>query len=86
VEAQVAYPSGEEASLDEPDGGPVLGKESGQLVAAGGQGGEAVVVDGAITASDALVFAEVESENDAVGGVGGGRDGGVNGKLLWGEG
>jgi hypothetical protein len=62
----------------------VLGKESVQLVVAGGHGGAAVVVGGAIQASDALVFAE--GENDAVGGVGGGRVRGVPGKLLWGEG
>jgi hypothetical protein len=52
------------------------------LVVAGGHGGAAVVVGGAIQASDALVFAEVEGENDAVGGVGDGRVRGVPGKLL----
>src|SRR5215469_8757021 len=38
-----------------------------------GQGGEAVIVGGAIKASEALV-AEVEGENGAVGFAGGGRD------------
>jgi len=89
--AQVAAPSGQQAGLDEDEGGPVLGKESFQLVAAGGPVGEAVVVGGALKASDALVFTEVEGENGAGGCGRGGRGSGdrvrgVPGKLLWGEG
>ncbi len=88
---QVADPSGQETGLDEDDSGFVLGDKPGQFIAAGREGGEAVVLGGAIDAGDALVLAEVEGEN-RVGGRGrggggrGGRDRGVHGKLLWGEG
>jgi len=68
LRAEVADPAGEEAGLDEDDGGLVAFEEAAEVGVGGGDGGEAVVGGGALKAGDGLVFAEVEGEN----GVGGG--------------
>jgi hypothetical protein len=60
------------------DAAPVPVLQPGQLRAAGGQRGKGVVLGRAIKASDALVLAEVQSEN----GGSGRRVCGRYGKLL----
>src|SRR5262249_125202 len=90
--AQVVHPAGQGAGLEDDHAGAGPLEEPAQLVAGGIQGLEAVRGGGAVEqAGDALVVAEVESENG--GGrrgrgssVQGGRGRSVHGKLRWGEG
>jgi hypothetical protein len=85
--AEVVDPAGEQAGLDDDDGRPGLFQEFTEAGAVGGEGLEGGGVWAGVAAGDALVFAQVDGQNEASRGGdrdGGGGRGGRGCKLLGG--